>query len=292
MNYISPGPKHITYPLIEKRKSKTKAFEILKLGESRHCLADSFTSTDHFEIIWIKRGTGNLHVDMDQYEIKDDSIFFIVPGQICRFSFPYAPTGYKIAFAPGFFFLGNQTSSHPVNDLQSLKGCYEIGADNGLPEAMEQLVRSLEKECSEDLQLKSEVLTSLLTVFILYLTRTRKISGSTLGRNRESEINQHFFSLLEKKFMHMKAVSDYASLMAISSNHLSEVIRRVTGFPPSYHINQRIIIEAKRMAMCSNLKMKEIASVLGFADFPHFSKFFKAASGVSFTEFKKDMQAV
>ena len=37
--------------------------------------------------------------------------------------------------------------------------------------------------------------------------------------------------------------------------------------------------------------MKEIAYGLGFADLAHFSKYFKRASGINFSDFKKELSA-
>lgn len=82
-------------------------------------------------------------------------------------------------------------------------------------------------------------------------------------------------------------VTDYADELIVTPNYLNEVIKKITGFPASHHIQQRIVLEAKRQAAYSNLSMKEVAYQLGFDDMAHFSKFFKNASGQSFTDFKK-----
>jgi len=46
-------------------------------------------------------------------------------------------------------------------------------------------------------------------------------------------------------------------------------------------------MEAKRLALYSQVSMKEIAYGLGFDNLAHFSKYFKTNSGSNFTDFKR-----
>lgn len=99
-----------------------------------------------------------------------------------------------------------------------------------------------------------------------------------------------FLSLLEKNYTQKRMVTDYAEELVVTPSYLNEVVKKISGFPASHHIQQRIVLEAKRQAAFSNVTMKEIAYNLGFDDTAHFSKFFKNASGMSFTDFKKSLQ--
>jgi AraC family transcriptional activator of pobA len=86
-----------------------------------------------------------------------------------------------------------------------------------------------------------------------------------------------------------KMVSAYARDLHVTANYLNETVKKASGSPASYHIQQRIILEAKRKARHVRTSMKEIAYGLGFADLAHFSKYFKRASGINFTDFKKEL---
>ena len=97
-----------------------------------------------------------------------------------------------------------------------------------------------------------------------------------------------FISLIEKKYMYWKLVKDYACELSVTPNYLNESIKRSTGYPASFHIRQRIALEAKRQAAYSDVCMKEIAYHLGFDDIAHFSKFFKSVCGKNFSDFRKE----
>ena len=86
-------------------------------------------------------------------------------------------------------------------------------------------------------------------------------------------------------------VSDYAGELFISPSYLNEIVKRISGFTASHHIQQRIVLEAKRLAIYSGSSMKEIAYLLGFEDIAYFSKYFKTFSGTNFRDFKRSLSS-
>jgi len=58
-------------------------------------------------------------------------------------------------------------------------------------------------------------------------------------------------------------------------------VKSVTGQPVSWHIQQRVILEAKRLLYHSGRSLKEIAATLGYDDYPYFSRLFTKVAGMS-----------
>ena len=85
-------------------------------------------------------------------------------------------------------------------------------------------------------------------------------------------------------------VCDYASVLSVSPNYLNRTVKKVSGYTASHHIQQQIVLEAKKQAIHYGVSMKEIAYQLGFDNPSHFSKFFKCNSGMNFTQFIKAEQ--
>ncbi|TDE16164.1 helix-turn-helix domain-containing protein [Dyadobacter psychrotolerans] len=108
-------------------------------------------------------------------------------------------------------------------------------------------------------------------------------------KNSEPILNR-FIDLVEKKFCSYKMVNQYADELAITPNYLSEVIKRSSGFSASCFIHNRVVLEAKRIAINSDYTMKEIAFQIGFEDPSQFSKFFKLKTGTTFSEFRRKYQ--
>ena len=53
------------------------------------------------------------------------------------------------------------------------------------------------------------------------------------------------------------------------------------GHPVSYHIHQRIILEAKRLLYHSSKSIKEIAGELGYDDYSYFTRLFVKTTGMT-----------
>jgi AraC family transcriptional activator of pobA len=71
----------------------------------------------------------------------------------------------------------------------------------------------------------------------------------------------------------------YAQSLNISTPYLNECVKNTTGFSVSHHIQERIILEAKRLLYHSNKSVKEIATELGYDDYPYFSRLFSQSYG-------------
>lgn len=149
------------------------------------------------------------------------------------------------------------------------------------------VISLLEKESFNNVNLQREIVGKWLQIILLYLRRSIESSSSFVLMEKNNTLLKRFLLLLENNFKKKKAVVDYACDLNVTPNYLNAVIKKVSGYPPSYHIQQRVVQEAKRRAKHSDASMKEIAYYLGFDDIAHFSKYFKNNSGMSFTDFKR-----
>ncbi|RYZ92672.1 MAG: AraC family transcriptional regulator, partial [Sphingobacteriaceae bacterium] len=70
-------------------------------------------------------------------------------------------------------------------------------------------------------------------------------------------VTRSFKSLLECNFITIKRPMDYAKKLNISVPYLNECVKNSTGHPVSYHILQRVVLEAKRLLYHSNRSVKE-----------------------------------
>lgn len=97
--------------------------------------------------------------------------------------------------------------------------------------------------------------------------------------SRYDKVAKSFQKLLEKNYCALKRPGEYAALMHISTPYLNECIKNATGLSASRVIQDRIILEAKRLLYHTNKSVKEIAFDLGYADYPYFSRLFSKSTG-------------
>lgn len=244
---------------------------------------------NYFVIVWVKKGSGVHLIDLNRFEIGDDTVYCITPGQIHLLKATEDTEGYVISFTSDFLSLSDENYELLVNSglFYSFTGSSEIKITAEIKEELESVVQKIEKEFQNFFLLRSEILRGYLKIFLIYLTRQFERSKKDVHHSRNVELVKNFFALLEKNFIARKMVADYASELAVTPNYLNEIVKKVSGFPASEHIKQRVVLEAKRQAAYSDISMKEIAYGLGFDDVAHFSKYFKNVTGINFTDFKK-----
>ncbi len=99
-------------------------------------------------------------------------------------------------------------------------------------------------------------------------------------------VTKAFKELLERNFVTAKSPAEYAQQLNISSPYLNECVKNTTGNSVSHHIQQRIILEAKRLLYHSDKSVKQIATELGYDDYPYFSRVFSKVTGMSALVFR------
>lgn len=88
-----------------------------------------------------------------------------------------------------------------------------------------------------------------------------------------------FQKLVGTHFLTTRTVADYASLLAVSPNHLNKVVKEVTGKTASDSISEMLVQEAKSLLRYTDSSIAEIAYKLDFSDPASFNRFFKGGTG-------------
>jgi AraC-like DNA-binding protein len=153
--------------------------------------------------------------------------------------------------------------------------------------ALQNLLADIIREFETHLMLRLEILSGLFKIFLMYMKRQATTIRQEEASSHKMRLFNNFSAKLDKEFKTMKQVAKYASELSVSPSYLTDVVKKVSGYSASYHIQQRMVQEAKRLAIYSDASMKMVAYSLGFDDLSHFSKFFKNVAGLSFTEYKK-----
>ena len=141
------------------------------------------------------------------------------------------------------------------------------------------IIKEYEKFSPEkDSLLRNYIHILLLRIREIYRPHAKKINESA---TRSMKIAGQFKRMVEKNFIDMREVNQYAALLHITPKHLSEVMKQHTGKSPKEFINDMLLLEAKVLLGSTDLTVTEIAHRLGFGDQAHFSHFIKQHTGSS-----------
>src|SRR5690606_5980420 len=98
-----------------------------------------------------------------------------------------------------------------------------------------------------------------------------------------------FINLIDENYKKAYSIAEYARLLHISSRSLSDLTQHQINKTPSQMIQERIILEAQRLLLYSNLNINQVGYRLGFDDASYFVKYFKKHTGIPPSEFRKSI---
>ncbi|WP_428668354.1 AraC family transcriptional regulator [Runella sp.] len=250
---------------------------------------------DHFTVILVEAAEGTHQIDFIEYPLRDNTAYFVSPEQIHHLTLTQPhPRGHVILFRPDFL---QQYSFSPsqLSDMDLFFNCDEALPLTFTSDEMSillPLVKGIAEETQSELPQKWEAVGAWLKLFLLQCKRF-KSAQKVLNRgwdNRQAEIVKHFKNDVEQFFHKFHKVNEYADRQHLTANHLNDVIKSETGTSAKEFIQNRLVLEAKRLARYSELSAKEIAYQLGYDDIAHFSRFFKKSEGIAFSEFRENAE--
>lgn len=143
----------------------------------------------------------------------------------------------------------------------------------------------LEFEMKDELQL--EMLQMMLKRILILTIRIYKMQNSQVKISpKQHDLIREYNFLIEKHFKKYHSVSNYAKLLFKSPKTIANTFKILGEKSPLQFIQERIMLEARRLLFHSNQTVSEIAFELGFTDVQTFSRFFKKHEGLSPTSFK------
>lgn len=145
---------------------------------------------------------------------------------------------------------------------------------------------SLEFEMRDSLQL--EMLQMMLKRILILCTRAYK-NQSTLDRidTKQNDLVREFNYLVEKHFKEKHNVADYAELLFKSPKTISNLFKKLGEKSPLQFIQERLMLESRRLLWYTDKDVSEIAYEIGFNDIQTFSRFFKKKEGFSPTDYRQ-----
>lgn len=262
--------------------------EIKDLSFTRHL--GKLMSTPHkvsfYQLIWIKEGQAKYKIDFQEVCIHSNEILVISPGQICEFDTQSNYSGKLILFTNSFFSISEKDASFlHTSQIMCFINLNKIVSANAF--LMDSLTTLLDDELQKaPNKFQSEISQSILRIILLEAERCINID-KPLNPN---SILYKFYNSVEEHFKENRKISYYTNLLGVGEKTLTKELKERTGETPKTYIDKRIILEAKRLLVYSNLSVKEIGFSVGFEEPANFNNFFRKHIKQTPIQFRESMK--
>jgi AraC family transcriptional activator of pobA len=118
------------------------------------------------------------------------------------------------------------------------------------------------------------------------LERDKEIRPAT----PQQALLRRYIQLIENHYIDKRTVEEYAGLLSVTANYLSQAVKQSSGRNALTFITARMATEAKSLIQYTDFEISEIAYQLNFSDPTNFGRFFKRQTGLSPSEFRKSLK--
>lgn len=243
---------------------------------------------DHYTCFFLEEGTITTCIDFQSVTINRTSFLLSYPGQIHQVGTAHPCKGWILGFDAKLIDEG-------VRDLfeQSLSTVMLLTLDEGEHEWFRTMFMLIDRSLHENetASFHQKLVQTLLNGFIYQVATIFQVQLYNRIRDystRNLEMTRKFRQLLTQQALTCKQPSLYAQQLNVSTSHLNDTVKSVTGFSVTYHIQQAVLAEAQRLLVYTDLSIQEIAIRLGYEDPKYFIRLFGKGAGLSPAKFRKN----
>ena len=261
---------------------------------SEHVANNSFTEKPHghdfYLILVITKGSGVHTIDFTDYEVAPNTMFIVSPGQIHQWNVSNDVDGFILFFTKEFFLHDFDTDR--LTRFPFFNSTFSLPYFNLTRSETDDILlkyKLIFKEYKNKSSSYQEMIRMYLNAMFIELSRIQDT------RNRQSskfsyellQLNR-YEALVDKYFRRHRPLSCYSKKMNITVRQLGYLCKKTVGKTPSEILNDRIMLEAKRLVIHSKLSISAISDELNFSDSSYFIRLFKKITNQTPEQFRND----
>lgn len=238
---------------------------------------------DYEEIIWIRYGSAEHLLDGEKVTAYAQTLLIVPKGHVHRFM-PSPPLqGCAIRFKDEFL---PATSFVLFSQFAGLSQLSPSDADR---EVIDTLCALIRKESHGTACRRPGTVIHLLQALISVIEelKLRPLEGRVTALREKQLLWDRFNVTIETHFRTEHSALFYARELGVTPRKLNNVVRLFSGKGVAEAIDERLVLEAKRLILFSDMSIKEIAFDLGFREHSYFSKVFKKMTGLTPVSFRE-----
>lgn len=230
-------------------------------------------STRH-RLFWITRGQGRVSVKCITRGYGPNTAVFVPARATLAIELPSQVQGLELCLPP------DDTLALPEEPFHIR--VLNIEAQGSLTSHIEKI----ERELAARAPAMERALMAYSLLVSAWMTRELSRTEGAVVREKSHRLVELFADRMEAQFRTGRGVADYAAQLHVTPTHLSRVCRDAAGRPAHAILNERIMYEARRLLLETDMPAREIAEHLGFSSAAYFTRAFSQATGRTPSDFR------
>jgi len=243
---------------------------------------------DFFILLFITNGSGTHSIDFKNYEVKVGSLFLLSPGQVHHWNLSSDINGYILFFTKEYFLLDfnyNKLLTLPYFYTHINSPCMEIKEED--IEQVSNIFKKIDDEYQNKRKFFHDVIRLNLKMLLIELERKYTANQQAPGL-MQYQVNQlhKLETLIDAHYKEHKQISEYADIMNISLKQLNTLCKKALNKTPGDLLQERLILEAKRLLVYSDNSVSSIAGILNYTDNSYFIRLFRKLTNMTPEQFR------
>lgn len=248
---------------------------------------------DEMEFIYIKKGSGIVTVDFNQYVVDAGTIVLIIPGQLhsieqlagCSMEYE------NIIFHPNILFSKTadacntdflqplMTGKIAVPTLYKPADAYYTKVASCI-DANDEIRKTFPK--GYQLFLKGQL-------FMLFSILVEKCSDTVVEQKDSKSLEKlkQILKYIENNYMHKITIADAATEVGLSQSHFMKYFKNTMGTSFIDYLNEYRLTMASRLLLSSESSILAISEEVGYDNLSYFNRTFKRRFGITPSAYRK-----
>lgn len=269
-------------------------------GEPHRAVADGFIHVEHLDdrsrpsewtirphahpdlhhIFWIATGGGAMRAEAEVFRFAAPTLLIVPASVVHGFSWTSESTGSVVTLANGQ--LVDLVRRDPA--IGTLFAAVRvIGLEADAASATRSHADTLMRELGwSRVGHIVAVEASLLSLAVIALRgRNPDAATAPVRPGQQAALVARFRERIERRYRQREPVAAHAAALGISESALRAACMRSAGLSPALMLDERALLEARRLLLYSNMSVAQVAYSVGFNDPAYFSRFFSRRVGTS-----------
>ena len=259
--------------------------EIVELQERNSYDSSTPHKHEYIEVFLFSKGGGNHMIDFKNHGVKSKSVHFVFPNQIHKVIRELDTFGHVVLVSKEYF-----SAVDYELYVQFFHAYYLNPVITFAPESFQRvqgILQQMKMELFKKEPFYKPVVKDYLQLLIqLFLRELAKSTPSKLEEDVDFKTYMDLLILVESNYKGHLPISFYCDQLRVTNRKLNMICKKYNSGSCSSVVLARIVLEAKKLLLYSDLSIKDVMFALNYSDAAYFNRFFKSKTGSTPSAYK------